>query len=232
SHSMRTFLNVPPSRLEGAITHGATIRQFPSLPPPRAGTSMLASGNPSLAALTYSTATVSSRGSVATPTAGSSGRILEPDSAGALQIRPIRSPPVYECPFDFLNCGRHFSSYNDWVQHSLTHFGSHSPSMQNECRFCDIVIEQRDGRQSWKKFMEHMELHFRLGHGMRHARPAFNLYRHLWKEDIIDQVLFKSLMGSSDSLSTLAGDDGRGQSGPSSGGDYYMVTNDNRRRRR
>ena len=240
---MRRFLNDRYHSLQSPLAKGgarppdALLQRFPEMsasssrygiiPPPPAGTSMLESGNPSLAALTYSTATASSNISVATVQGFSRGRILEPDSSSALHIPPIRTPPVYECPFDFLKCGRRYTSYEDWVQHSLSHFEGCQPPSHNECRFCDVICKSDHGQQSWEALLRHMEFHFKLGHDLRHARPPFNLFRYLWKEAIIDSVTFKELMGSPGSLSSANSTEQR-----SSSSYYSVVTNNNRRRRR
>ena len=45
--------------------------------------------------------------------------------------------------------------------------------------------------------MKHIEMHHRLGHSLSHARPDFQLYEHLWGNDLIDEIDYNELSGRS-----------------------------------
>ena len=171
---------------------------------PTAGTSMLLSGNSSLAALT----TASSASSA--PSVSSSlgerylgpARVLEHDHQGALHIPPLRHRVVFECPFNFLHCHFRFESFPEWLAHSLTHFERVSPPEKNNCCFCDDKFERsKDGMRSWTEKMQHTALHYQLGHRLAHARPDFNLYKYLWSKRLIETANYKALIGASHSHS-------------------------------
>lgn len=164
---------------------------------PTTGTSMLLSGNSSLPAL--STASSVSGPSSVDSSVGSralgDGRLLEFDPFGALQIAPLRHRPTYECPFHFLYCLLTFSSFSEWLAHSLTHFNRHDPPTTNRCSFCEKTFPASNGMQSWSDTMHHVALHHQLGHKLAHSRPAFDLHNYLYCKKVIDSAQYKELMG-------------------------------------
>lgn len=200
---------------------------------------MLLSGNSSLAALT-SAASASSTPSVSSAMGGRAlrpPRILELDGQGALQVPPLRHPPVFECPFYFLSCCRTFVTFSEWFAHSLEHFRGISPPTGNSCCYCDQTFQDSDGMRSWKARMEHVQLHYQLGHRVAHARPDFELYTYLWRCRLVDNVLYKSLVGGSNSRTSGASAYPTPPTSPNSStsassDSVYTVTNDSRRRRR
>ena len=163
---------------------------------PKATTSMLLSGNSSLAALTTASS-VSSAPSVSSSLGirylGPS-RILEHDHQGALHIAPLPHQVVFECPFNFLYCLCTFTSLPEWFSHSLTHFKRVTPPPTNICCFCDVIFEASDGMKSWRDKIEHTGIHHQLGHKLAHARPEFGLYNYLWKTRLIESSEYKDLM--------------------------------------
>lgn len=209
-------------------------------PRPAVGTSMLLSGNNSLAALT-SAASVSSAPSVSSAMgerALGPPRILEVDRHGALQVPPLRHPPVFECPFNFLSCCLTFATFSEWFTHSLMHFRGINPPNINSCCYCDKTFQDNDGMRSWRARMEHIALHSQLGHRIAHARPDFELHRYLWKNRVVDNALYKSLVGDGNSRTSTASAYPSPPTSPNSStlsassDIVYTVTNDSRRRRR
>lgn len=201
---------------------------------------MLLSGNNSLAALT-SAASVSSAPSVSSAMgerALGPPRILEVDRHGALQVPPLRHPPVFECPFYFLSCCLTFASFSEWFTHSLMHFRGINPPSINSCCYCDKTFQDNDGMRSWKARMEHIALHSQLGHRIAHARPDFELHRYLWKNRLVDNALYKNLVGDGNSRTSAASAYPSPPTSPNSSTSsassdiVYTVTNDSRRRRR
>lgn len=213
----------------------------PNLAPrPGVGTSMLLSGNSSLAALTSATS-VSSTPSVSSAMgerALGPPRILEVDGHGALQVPPLRHPPVFECPFSFLCCLLTFTTFSGWLAHSMEHFRGISPPNSNKCCYCDLRFHDNDGKKSWRARMEHIALHYQLGHRLAHARPDFELYRYLWSNRILDNASYKALVGENSSRSSAASAYPTPPTSPNStnpqasSNNAYTVTHDPRRRHR
>lgn len=164
-----------------------------------AGTSMLLSGNPSLAALT-SAASLSTRSissSIGIRAIGKQ-RILELAGTGddLLVIPPISQRLQLECPFSFLDCLRSFGNFEDWWEHSLTHFGQWGPPSSSRCCFCDMQFSAATGRECWKKRMEHVTVHHKLGDRLAHARPDFGMFKYLWDKKLISSAEYKDLQGN------------------------------------
>ena len=103
---------------------------------------------------------------------------------------------ILECPFNLLFCYKQFSNVNDWIQHSLTHFGSCEPPPFNTCCFCEAVFD------CWMDRMMHVSLHHQLGHRLSHARPDFQLFAYMWCNRLISTAEYRDLRGNS--LSTNA----------------------------
>jgi len=185
------------SRLPNSISYASTSYVGASAMPQ--GTSMMLSGNGSLAGLTASSGRTSiTSGSVASSMgirALGPPRILEPDGYGVLQVPPLRDPPSFECPFNFLHCLLTFTSFVDWVAHSLTHFASVGPPRSSECCFCDGEFSSGSPRESWHQRMAHVATHHQLGHRLAHARPMFKLHHYLWGKRLMDDAMYKQLMG-------------------------------------
>ena len=209
-------------------------------PRPGVGTSMLLSGNSSLAALT-SAGSASSAPSVSSAMgerALGPPRILEIDDQGALQVPPLTLAPVFECPFNFLSCLLTFTTFPGWFAHSLGHFRGINPPNANKCCYCDQRFHENDGQRSWRARMEHVAMHCQLGHRLAHARPDFELYRYLWSNRLLDNASYKSLMGPSNSRTSAASAYPSPPTSPNtttmsaSNDSVYTVTNDSRRRRR
>ena len=123
-------------------------------------------------------------------------RLLDIGSGGALIIPPLPAQRILECPFNLLFCYKDFSNVNDWVQHSLTHFGSCAPSPFNTCCFCEAVFDCSTGLQSWMDRMMHVSLHHRLGHRLAHARPDFELFAYMWRNKLISTAEYRDLKGN------------------------------------
>ena len=128
---------------------------------------------------------------------------IHPDDPNILVAEPPIDPcPVFQCPFDFLNCRERFEagSLQPWVKHSESHFilpGRRvEPPRRTECRFCDHVIYHNSGWQCWRSRMEHVHGHHVLGWRLAHARPDFALMRHMWAEGLIDQSTYRHLLAA------------------------------------
>lgn len=96
------------------------------------------------------------------------------------------------CEFGFSGCHLRFHPENsdDWIDHSVSHFGGHSPPVRAVCTFCDrefdCTYNPNDVRQNWRQRMEHIGRHFysrRIDGGdgvdVNHPRPDFWVVEYL-----------------------------------------------------
>ncbi len=166
-------------------------------PAPGNGTSMLLSGNDSLAALsTISSATTLASISTAIGEQDcENSRILIEGDDGALLLPAPRSEVVLECPFYFLSCRQTFSATDDWFKHSMSHFSDVGPPTNNSCCFCNAEFEAENGLRSWAERMQHVAFHHQLGCRLAHARPDFALKTYLWIHRLISDATYKDIMG-------------------------------------
>lgn len=198
---------------------------------------MMQSGADSLAALTASSGrTTTTSGSVASSMgirALGPLRILVPDVDNVLQVAPLQGPMSFECPFSFLHCLLTFSSFTDWVAHSMTHFATAGPPDRSECCFCDKKFSGDTPAKSWLKRMGHVATHHQLGHRLAHGRPMFDLFHYLWGKRLIDDAMHKELVGHGSGQTGYptppASPMDRRTSNPSGA---YTVTNTRREQRR
>ena len=194
---------------------------------------MLHSGNESLAGLTTSTSTRSTR-SITTfigARALGRGRLLEPDVEGALQVVPSRNGSILECPFNFLECFLIFPSHNDWLEHSLTHFRDIPPPTTNKCAFCEQEFTATTGRKSWEDRMDHVALHHQLGHKLAHSRNDLALIRYLWNHRIMADAEYRELVCQSGRPTSSYSTPPTSSSSISSTMPYTVTHNDRRERR-
>lgn len=127
---------------------------------------------------------------------GMTNKWLLEDEGGGLQIP---SPPrmvALECPFNFIDCAREYSSFQEWYRHSLTHFGSAEPPSKNQCCLCDTQFIDPNGSYSWYQRMYHIATvhHFR-GERLSNARFDFGLYHYLWSIRQISDADYQNLKG-------------------------------------
>lgn len=154
------------------------------------------SGTQDLAALT-SASTRSTSESVPTSVGArqlESQRLLVSGPENVLLIPPLPTPRILECPFNTVyDCSMTYVEVEEWIKHSLKHFGHVGPSTSNVCCFCDVTFDGANGQQSWRERMQHVASHHRLGEKLAHARPDFQLFRYLWSNKLIDNAVYKDL---------------------------------------
>lgn len=145
--------------------------------------------------------------------------LVEESPDGPLILpRPLVAEPIFECPFNFLQCYRSFTDEAEWFEHSLTHFGNVGPPSLNECPFCDRHYGQFKSSipmESWKFRMMLVSWHLRNGATVATARPDFFLINYLWENNLITPVQYRNVRCQSES-----------QTAP------YTVTESRRSRRR
>ena len=209
-------------------------RTFGGFPLRYNGTSMLHSGPDSLAALTteWDTQSSSSVPTISGEKYLGKPRILEYDMQGALRIPPLRDRTRLECPFSFLYCQLTFNFFDEWLEHSLTHFGSSTPPTANRCCFCDQDFTAPTGEESWNNRMKHVSIHHQIGHRLAHARPDFMLYKYLWNKHIISNSTLRELMGPESTRNPRQRSPSPSPPARHSKSHAYVITNNNREARR
>ena len=183
-------------------------REYHGAPRDDAGTSMMMtgsdrtwdSGTQDLAALT-SASTRSTSESVPTSVGARQlehQRLLVSGPENVLQIPPLPTPRILECPFNIVyDCSMTYVEVEEWIKHSLKHFRHIGPSTSNVCCFCDATFHGATGQQSWRERMQHVASHHRLGNKLAYARPDFQLFDYLWSNKLIANAEYKDLKGES-----------------------------------
>ena len=178
--------------------HVQTLRSVCGVPQFDNGTSMLLSGNDSLAALTTGSSTATSEMKSVSCGAQKLGksRLLIEGENGVLLVPPrSQLQGLLECPFNQLYCFMTFTTIDEWFKHSLSHFGDVGPPKKCRCCFCDAEFEDKSGLQSWGKRMEHVAYHHKIGCRMAHARPDFDVYTYLWNKRLISDAEYRDIRG-------------------------------------
>ena len=137
--------------------------------------------------------TISSRSSAITSEGGLSLEAHSKTDAGTI-LAPVSENSVdnatgeLECPFNQLACSQTFTDSQEWITHSLTHFGVAEPPTINRCTFCDKQFYSTDAAQSWTERMNHVALHHRLGYKLSGARwdNTVYIYTHMYEKGLLD----------------------------------------------
>ena len=175
--------------------------------PPRTdtGTSLLVGGTEltsthDLAALTTSMRTAATESEPSSFGARqldiSNSRLLAEAEGGVLVVDRASAQGNLECPFNLLFCLKTFSNIEDWVKHSVTHFGEVGPPESNRCCFCEAKFNSSSDVHSWAKRMNHIAFHHQLSCRLAHARPDFELYTYMWNKRLIDDAEYRDIKGN------------------------------------
>jgi len=112
------------------------------------------------------------------------------------------------CEFTFAGCYLRFHSeaYEEWIDHSISHFGGHGPPEMSICTFCSksfgcheaVGIEARI--QVWRQRMQHINRHFyenKRWDGLRvnYPHPDFHLIEHLNAKRLLSHEDYQSITG-------------------------------------
>lgn len=110
----------------------------------------------------------------------------------------VRAPQAFtvnlECPFNFLRCLMTYSNFEEWITHSLEHFGKVDPPKLNSCYFCDETFSFPSGHKSWRERMQHVALHHRFGHKLADVNLDFQLFNYLWGSSVISTAEYKHII--------------------------------------
>ncbi|QSZ32863.1 hypothetical protein DSL72_002443 [Monilinia vaccinii-corymbosi] len=98
----------------------------------------------------------------------------------------INTSIVLPCEFVSINCGvaYHPDDFEDWFEHTLSHFSNLPPPSKCLCLFCDEEFEDTyDPRNSWRQRMIHGREH--LLDGETNIRPDFRVLEYMWKNGLM-----------------------------------------------
>ena len=142
----------------------------------------------------------------------------EPSARQSLDAEHWASPPEhhlnpadtseaatsFDCPFDRLGCHASFTLFGPWLEHSLLHFGEAGPPEIATCGFsCGKRFVFNSPSVNWRSRMKHVEEHYRQGARLSEAKLDIELYRYLWKIQVIDAHTFRNItLGCSTVLTT------------------------------
>lgn len=119
--------------------------------------------------------------------------LLLDHQTGHLVLPPVQEP-IFECPFNFLQCDRTFTDQGEWLEHSLTHFEDVGPPASNECPFChNRFMVVNSAKESWKLRMQCLSSHLERGQRIRTAKLDNRLIRYLWENRLMDKTLYRNL---------------------------------------
>ena len=153
--------------------------------------------HPSLAGMTYGSSNSGTPSVSTSIVAREIPRVLAFNEFNVAEAQPPR-PAKFECPFDKFECFREFDNFDEWYDHSLTHFKKWrvDPPTRNHCPFCDRRFDKLEGLRSWRERMDHVRFHHENGLCLaRTGRIDTELYRHLWKKEVIGERQFKDITG-------------------------------------
>lgn len=180
-----------PIRSPQAYDYGEQ-RTREQLPPSSPTSSSVSSASRSSAPSSrYSGGSVSSRGR-------QSSISSLPSVAPPWQPPPVNQPPMapfqygYDLPCEFAFAGCHLrfhpEAFEEWIDHSISHFGQYGPCTRTVCSFCprefDCSHNPNDAVGNWRRRMEHIGWHFYESRRMdgvevNHPRPDFWILEYL-----------------------------------------------------
>ena len=118
------------------------------------------------------------------------------------RTRHGQSLSVLECPFDRLGCHIHYSDLAAWFWHTLTHFQINDPfprtiipPTSNTCCICEKQFTAIRGMDSWQKLLAHNAYHHLHGASLADNTPDLKLYTYLWRNGLIDEVMYTEING-------------------------------------
>lgn len=118
---------------------------------------------------------------------------------GHLVLPPVQEP-IFECPFNFLQCEHTFNDQVEWFEHSLTHFKDVGPPTSNECPFClDRFMVVNSPIESWMLRMICVSSHHERGQRIRSAKLDSRLIQYLWENSLMDVTHYRNLLCRSES---------------------------------
>lgn len=143
---------------------------------------------------------VSSSVSISTSFGAPESRYLLLDHENGHVVTPPVREPIFECPFNFLDCNNTSTDQDEWIEHSLTHFKEVGPPTSNQCPHClNRFVVVNSPIESWGRRMTCVSSHYEWGQRIRSTKPDSHLIRYLWENSLMDQAQYRNLRFRSES---------------------------------
>jgi hypothetical protein len=127
------------------------------------------------------------------------GAFLAVNTTHNLPLRRIVSTRDLPCECTFAGCyvRFHIEDVEDWIRHSISHFGAFGPPKFGICTFCDTAKFDNmiDPHANWTDRMMHIRDHFVDGPREGHPRPDFHLIKYLYAHRLMSKDDFEQGMG-------------------------------------
>jgi hypothetical protein len=95
----------------------------------------------------------------------------------------------YHCEFAMVGCQVKFDPphKNQWMLHSISHFGKFTPPLDGACIFCDAVFRtQDDPHDCWRKRLLHIASHYENLERLEKSRPDYFLLDYLRETNLLN----------------------------------------------
>ena len=146
-------------------------------------------------------------------------RLESPTEGAALEIPTSVRLPLLECPFNIIHrCLMDFVDFEEWLKHSLLHFGTVGPPKENQCCFsytCPARFQGQTGNESWRRRMVHIYYHHQSGSRLATAQPDFGLIYYMYCNRLIKDPEYRDLKASYEQRSRTIVPPGAAQAYPS-----------------
>ncbi|MCJ1233644.1 hypothetical protein MMC14_001602 [Varicellaria rhodocarpa] len=97
------------------------------------------------------------------------------------------------CPFHSLSCFQTLDSFQDWLKHTLVHFGEVGPPPSVPCGSCDKTFSRSSTLESWKDYMTHLTDHQREDDETVKSSLHLDLYKYMYEKSLITSSIYKDL---------------------------------------
>lgn len=107
---------------------------------------------------------------------------------------PQKDEYDFPCPFWFMKYNFQTSVEDDWVSHTLLHFGDHGPPRRTKCpcRDCSMEFYYETHGHAWELRMRHVADHY-YRHKPQTFQHDYGLYKYLWQKRLISDDLYGEL---------------------------------------
>lgn len=116
--------------------------------------------------------------------------IEKPVSCQPTQQAQAWLPCLYH---DLQDCLEEFpdDEFENWLNHSLSHFDGHGPPSRCMCIFCDQIFEGGDRFVTWTLRMKHIRQHLAAGDSFEGRLPDYEELKHLKKFHLMDIEIYR-----------------------------------------
>jgi hypothetical protein len=101
--------------------------------------------------------------------------------------------PSYELPcllhkINFCPVKYDGDEVENWLRHSLTHYGNAQPPEQALCIFCNRGFNSEDPYKCWRERMLHIAWHFEIGASLEDCRPDLQVLNDMHQKGCLPDV--------------------------------------------